>query len=158
MIQMTFEDFISSGYSFPGTGGTLVLTVSENGSLEEFEFQRRTLNYSIVSVTATENGDDISVMEVIPGEDYYVTFSMGGEDVEITITVGASPYVSDQSEAYVANYVYEYYNGTIYAGQLGNTSLNTYYDHKIYRSGNLVKKMYRSGEMFYLRLNPPTNS
>lgn len=30
------------------------------------------------------------------------------------------------------------------------------YDHPIYRSGNLVKKMYRSGELIYLRLNPPT--
>ena len=30
------------------------------------------------------------------------------------------------------------------------------YDHPIYRSGNLVKKMYRSGEMIYLRLNPPS--
>lgn len=30
------------------------------------------------------------------------------------------------------------------------------YDHPIYRSGNLVKKMYRNGELIYLRLNPPT--
>lgn len=30
------------------------------------------------------------------------------------------------------------------------------YDHPIYRSGNLVKKMYRSGELIYVRLNPPT--
>lgn len=30
------------------------------------------------------------------------------------------------------------------------------YDHPIYRSGNLVKKMYRSGELIYLRLNPPS--
>lgn len=30
------------------------------------------------------------------------------------------------------------------------------YDRPIYRSGNLVKKMYRSGELIYLRLNPPT--
>lgn len=30
------------------------------------------------------------------------------------------------------------------------------YDRPIYRSGNLVKKMYRSGELIYLRLNPPS--
>ena len=30
------------------------------------------------------------------------------------------------------------------------------YDRPIYRSGSLVKKMYRSGELIYLRLNPPT--
>lgn len=31
------------------------------------------------------------------------------------------------------------------------------YDHPIYRSGNLVKKMYRSGELIYLRLNAETS-
>ena len=30
------------------------------------------------------------------------------------------------------------------------------YDRPIYRSGSLVKKMYRSGELIYIRLNPPT--
>lgn len=31
-----------------------------------------------------------------------------------------------------------------------------YYVRKIYRSGNQVMKMYRSGELIYLRLNPPS--
>lgn len=161
MAQMSFDDFISTGYTFPDTGGTLVLTIDANSSLQEFEISG--INHTnIVSFTATENGDEVEVVEIIPGEDYAVILLAEGDYVEITIEVSESPSVTDDDDAFWILYSYEGERCETYIGQDGYTPPTpptpVWGDgqHKIYRSGQQVMKMYRNGELIYLRLNPPT--
>lgn len=157
MAQMSFDDFISTGYTFPDTGGTLVLTIDANSSLQSFEISG--INHTnIVSFTATENGDEAEVIETIPGEDYAAVLLAEGDYVEITIEVSESPSVTDDDDAFWIYYSYEGEPYETYIGQDGYIPPIIWEDgqHKIYRSGNQVMKMYRNGELIYLRLNPPT--
>lgn len=161
MAQMSFEDFISTGYTFPDTGGTLVITIDENSSLQVFEVSGM-VRSNIVSFAATENGNEAEVNEFLPGNDYGVILTAEGEYVEITIEVSESPSVTDDNEAFLVYYYEEGVYSSTYIGQDGYTPpappTPTWGDgqHKIYRSGNQVMKMYRNGELIYLRLNPPT--
>lgn len=164
MAQMSFEDFISTGYTFPDTGGTLVITIDINDFLQEFEISGM-VRSNIVSFAVTENDNEVEVIETIPGEDYAAVLLAEGDYVEITIEVSESPSDTDDNEAF-----WVFYNdggdySTAYIGQDGYTPPTppgpptpTWEDgqHKIYRSGNQVMKMYRNGELIYLRLNPPT--
>ena len=161
MAQMSFEDFISTGYTFPDTGGTLVITIDENNSLQEFEVSGM-VRSNIVSFAATENGNAAEVVEFLPGEDYAAVLLAEGDYVEITIEVSESPSVTDDSEAFWVYYDEGGDYSTTFIGQDGYTPPTpptpAWEDgqHKIYRSGQQVMRMYRNGELIYLRLNPPT--
>lgn len=158
MAQMSFDDFISTGYTFPGTGGTLVLTIDYNQDIKVFEISASS-SYNVASITATEDGEDVEVIETEPGVDYYMVFNMGWEYVEITIEVGTSPETTDNENAYWIYYENDLGEGGSFdIGQEGYVPPIVWDDgqHKIYRSGNQVMKMYRSGELIYQRLNPPT--
>ena len=157
MAQMSFEDFISTGYTFPDTGGTLVITIDENNSLQEFEVSGM-VRSNIVSFAATENGNEAEVVESLPGEDYAAVLLAEGDYVEITIEVSESPSVTDDDDAFWIFCTYQGEPYETYIGQDGYIPPIIWEDgqHKIYRSGQQVIKMYRNGELIYLRLNPPT--
>lgn len=162
MTQMSFEDFISDGYTFPDTGGSLVITIDSNSdyvySIEISGVSRS----NIVSFSATEDGNEVEVIETEPGVDYAVHLNATGEYVEITIEVSESPSVTYDSEAFWVYYATGEDYFETYIGQDGYTPPTpptpVWGDgqHKIYRSGQQVMRMYRNGELIYLRLNPPT--
>ena len=158
MVQMSIEDFISDGYTFPDTGGSLVITISSNDEVvHSFEISGNSRS-NIISFTAIEDDEEAEVIETEPGMDYAVELKATGEYVEITIEVGESPSVTYDSWAF---WVYCDYDGDYfetYIGQDGYIPPIIWEDgqHKIYRSGQQVMRMYRNGELIYLRLNPPT--
>jgi hypothetical protein len=159
MAQMSFEDFISDGYTFPDTGGSLVITIESNSEYV-YSFEISGVSRSnIVSFSATEDGNEVEVVETEPGAEYAVQLNATGEYVEITIEVSESPSVTYDGEAFWVYYATgeDYFEA--YIGQDGYTPPAPPWgdgQHKIYRSGQQVMKMYRNGELIYLRLNPPT--
>ena len=159
MAQMSIEDFISNGYNFPGTGGSLVITIDYNIDIvHSFEISGNGRS-NIVSFSATEDGNEVEVVEVEPGADYAVQLNAAGEDVEITIEVSESPSLIDDNYSFDAYFDYEQQSQSVVISQDGYTPPAPVWEdaqHKIYRSGHQVMKMYRSGELIYIRLNPPT--
>lgn len=154
MAQISFEDLISDGYTFPGTGGSLVIAISGDEGVSSFEISG--LNSNIIGFSATEGGSEVEVIEDEPGADYVVQLT-GEEDAEITIEVSESPSTTYDSEAFSVYYQTSEDYSQIAIGQDGYTPPPPPWDdglHKIYRSGQQVMKMYRSGELIYLRLNP----
>lgn len=156
---MSIEDFMSYGYNFPGTGGTLVITIEENyGLVHSFEISGVGRS-NIVSFSATEDGNEVEVVELEPGVDYAVQLNATGEYVEITIEVSESPSPIDDNYSFEALFDYEEEQPSVAIGQDGYTPPAPVWEdgqHKIYRSGQQVMKMYRSGELIYYRLNPPS--
>ena len=162
MAQMSIEDFITDGYTFPDTGGSLVITISSNDEVvHSFEISGMSRS-NIISFSATEDGNEVEVIEAEPGVNYAVQLNAAGEDVEITIEVSESPSVTYDSLDFWVYYDYDGDLSQAYIGQDGYTPPTpptpAWGDgqHKIYRSGNQVMKMYRSGDIIYQRLNPPT--
>ena len=159
MAQMSIEDFMSNGYTFPDTGGSLVITIDSNSdTVHYFEISGNSRS-NIISFTAIEDNEEAEVIEVEPGTEYAVELKAENEYVEITIEVGESPSLIDDNYSFVASFDYDSDRLNIVIGQNGYTPPAPVWEdgqHKIYRSGHQVMKMYRSGELIYLRLNPPT--
>lgn len=158
---MSIEDFMSDGYTFPGTGGSLVITIESNIVYYVHTFEISGISRSnIVSFSATEDGNEVEVVEVEPGADYAVQLNATGEYVEITIEVSESPSLIDDNYSFETYFDYERQSQSVVIGQDGYTPPAPVWgdgQHKIYRSGNQVMKMYRNGELIYLRLEPPSN-
>lgn len=160
-VRLDIADFINDGYEFPATGGTLEIYCEENSS-EIYSIAIVLLNSNeenVISDVTTEdytganvNFDDTIqswLVSNLPSYDYFT----------ISITVPANETTdtfTGEADIYDAN-------GDIIARpslsqEAGSSPTPAWGDgqHKIYRSGNQVMKMYRNGELIYLRLNPPT--
>lgn len=159
MAQMSIEDFMSDGYTFPGTGGSLVITIESNGDIVHYFEISGNSRSNIISFTVIEDDEEAEVIETEPGTDYAVELKAEGEYVEITIEVGESPSLVDDNYSFETFFDYVSDRQNIVIGQNGYTPPAPVWEdaqHKIYRSGHQVMKMYRSGELIYLRLNPPS--
>ena len=160
-VRLDIEDFINDGYEFPATGGTIEIYCEENSS----EIS------SIAIGLVNSNGEN--VISDVTAEDYtdaYVNFDDTSQSwlvsdlhsydyFSISITVPANETTdtfTGEADIYDAN-------GDLMAApslsqEAGSSPAPVWGDgqHKIYRSGNQVMKMYRNGELIYLRLNSPT--
>lgn len=150
----TFTDLSElDGYEIPASGETIVINIAENyyGTYELY-------GSNIVSFSAE---DENQVGEIyIDGEQYVFTGLDGiGESVTITFEVGQN---QDQSLLIFSIVPYdtegEPLGDYLFYQEEYVPPAPTWGDgqHKIYRGGNQVMKMYRSGELIYQRLNPPT--
>lgn len=150
----TFTDISElEGYEIPASGETIEINIAENyyGSYE--------LSGSNITSFSAEDGNDIG--EVFIGDGAYSFYGLLGEGESVTITFEV-PKNIDHS---VISFGIVYYDtegyplGDCLFYQEAGTSPTPVWEegqHKIYRSGQQVMKMYRNGELIYLRLNPPT--
>ena len=112
--------------------------------------------YESGTTTITVNTDnDTSITWTASTSDNWLSLSTltGAGDGSVTLT-------------YAENEAFQSRTGTVtFTSSIGDVLTFTIeqamkpfiaYDRPIYRSGSLVKKMYRSGELIYLRLNPST--
>lgn len=148
----TFTDLSElNDYEIPASGETIKINIAEN------YYGSYVLNgLNIVSFNA-EDGNNVG--EVVIEDDIFRFYNLNGEGESVTITfeVGQNTepsFVSFSIAFYdtvgepVGNYNFLQAEGEPPSPTWGDGQ------HKIYRSGHQVKKMYRSGEVIYLRLNP----
>ena len=150
----TFTDLSElNDYEIPASGETIEINIAENyyGSYE--------LNGSNIASFSAEDGNDVG--EVYASDNAYSFYGLLGEGESVTITfeVPQNQDISiisfgivfyDTEGEPVGDYTFYQEEGEPPAPIWGNGQ------HKIYRSGQQVMKMYRNGELIYLRLNPPT--
>lgn len=150
----TFTDLSElDGYEIPASGETIEINIAENfyGSYE--------LTGSNIASFSAEDGNDVG--EVFIGDNEYSFYGLLGEGESVTITfeapqnqdisiVSFSIAFYDTEGHPVGNYTFYQEEGEHPAPIWGDGQ------HKIYRSGQQVMRMYRNGELIYLRLNPPT--
>lgn len=157
-VRLDIADFINDGYEFPATGGTLEIYCEENSS-EIFSIAIVLFNNNyenVISDVTVENGDvyfdDATQSWLVSNLTSYDYFS-------ISITVPAN----ETTDIFTGEADFLDANGDNLAmpslSQVAGSSPAPVWEegqHKIYRSGQQVMKMYRNGELIYLRLNPPT--
>lgn len=157
-VRLDIEDFINDGYEFPATGGTLEIYCEENSSeIYSIAIVLFNSNYeNVISDVTVENGDvyfdDATQSWLVSNLTSYDYFS-------ISITVPAN----ETTDTFTGEADFLDVNGDNLAmpslSQMAGSSPAPVWEdgqHKIYRSGQQVMKMYRNGELIYLRLNPPT--
>ena len=157
-VRLDIEDFINDGYEFPATGGTLEIYCEENSS-EIYSIAIILLNNyeNVISDVTVENGDvyfdDATQSWLVSNLTSYDYFS-------ISITVPAN----ETTDIFTEEADFLDVNGDLIAAPslsqvAGSSPAPVWGDgqHKIYRSGNQVMKMYRSGELIYLRFNPASD-
>ena len=160
-VRIDISDFINDGYEFPATGGTLEIYCEENSS----EI------YSIAIALFNSNGEN--VISDVTAEDYigaYVNFDDTIQSWLVSnlpsydyFTISITVPVNETTDTFTGEADIYDANGDLIArpslSQVAGSSPAPVWgdgQHKIYRSGSQVMKMYRSGEMIYLRLNPPS--
>lgn len=150
----TFTDLSElDGYEIPASGETIVINIAENYYGEYLLSGSNIVNFN------AEDGNQVG--EVVTGNAEYRFYGLDGEGESVTITfeVGQNTEQSfiifsiafyDTEGEPVGDYIFYQEEGEPPAPTWGDGQ------HKIYRSGQQVMKMYRSGELIYYRLNPPT--
>lgn len=150
----TFTDLSElNDYEIPASGETIEINIAENfyGSYE--------LYGANISSFSAEDGNNVG--EVFIGDNEYSFYGLIGDGESVTITFEVT---QNQVSSLVSFSIAFYDTGGsslgdyIFYQEAGTSPAPTWEDgqHKIYRSGNQVMKMYRNGELIYLRLNPPT--
>lgn len=150
----TFTDLSElDGYEIPASGETIEINIAENfyGSYE--------LTGSNIASFSAEDGNDVG--EVFIGDNEYSFYGLLGEGESVTITFE----VPQNQDISVITFSIAFYDtggqplgDCSFLQEAGSSPAPVWEDgqHKIYRSGQQVMRMYRSGELIYLRLNPPT--
>jgi len=150
----TFADLSElNDYMIPASGETIEINIAENfyGSYE--------LDGSNIASFNAEDGNDVG--EVYAGDDAYSFYGLIGEGESVTITFE----VPQNQNISVISFSIAFYDtggsplgDCLFHQEAGSSPAPVWGDgqHKIYRSGQQVMKMYRNGELIYLRLNPPT--
>lgn len=150
----TFTDLSElEGYEIPASGETIEIDIAENyyGAYELYG----------TNITDFNAEDGNQVGEVVIEDGTFGFYNLDGEGESVTITfevpLNTEPSVVVFSIAFydtegepVGDYIFYQEEGEHPAPIWGDGQ------HKIYRSGQQVIKMYRNGELIYLRLNPPT--
>ena len=151
----TFTDLSElDGYEIPASGETIEINIAEN------YYGKYLLSGSNIVNFNAEDGNQTGEV-VIEGSTFgFYNLDGEGESVTITFEVGQNtePSVAAFSIAFydtegepVGDYLFYQEEG-----EPPTPPTPTWEDgqHKIYRSGQQVMKMYRSGNLIYLRLNP----
>lgn len=161
-VRLDITDLINDGYEFPATGGTLEIYCEENSSeIDSIVMGLFNNNEeNVISDVTVEDGigsagvsyDDSGMVWLVRDLPYYDYFT-------ISIIVPAN----ETTDTFTGEADLLDVNGDLMAApslsqEAGSSPAPVWEDgqHKIYRSGSQVMKMYRSGELIYLRLNPPT--
>lgn len=158
-VRIDIADFINDGYEFPATGGTLEIYCEENSS-EIYSIVIGLLNNSeniISDVTVEDSIGSAGVSYDDSGMVWLVSDLSPYDYFTISITVPAN----ETTNTFTGEADFLDTNGDLIAApslsqEAGSSPAPVWEEgqHKIYRSGNQVMKMYRSGELIYLRLNP----
>lgn len=148
----TFTDLSElTEYEIPETGETIEINIAENyyGSYE--------LYGSNIASFSAEDGNDVG--EVFIGDNEYSFYGLLGEGESVTITFEVPKNIYHS----VISFDIVYYDtegnplgDCMFFQEAGTSPFWEDGQHKIYRSGQQAMKMYRNGELIYLRLNPPT--
>ena len=130
-----------------------------------FYVQTSTFDITPSATTAT-SGSGSTTISVDTDNDSTITWTASTTDAWISLSTSTGAGDGSVTVSYTANNSPQNRVGTVTFTSNGGDVLTftltqerkgaIVYDHPIYRSGSLVKKMYRSGELIYLRLNPPT--
>ena len=161
-VRLDIADLINDGYEFPATGGTLEIYCEENSSeIDSIVIGLFNNNgENVISDVTVEDGigsagvsyGDSGMVWLVRDLPYYDYFA-------VSITVPAN----ETTDTFTgeANFldINDDHLATSSLSQVAGSSPAPVWEdgqHKIYRSGQQVMKMYRNGELIYLRLNPPT--
>ena len=151
----TFTDLSElDGYEIPASGETIEINIAENYYGEYLLSGANIVNFN------AEDGNQVGEVVTSNTECRFYGLDGVGESVTITFEVGQN---TDQSVMAFSIAFYdtegEPVGDYIFYQEEGEPPAPVWEDgqHKIYRSGQQVMKMYRSGELIYLRLEPPSN-
>lgn len=150
----TFTDLSElNDYEIPASGETIEINIAEN------YYGSYVLSGSNIASFSAEDGNDVG--KVIIEDNIFRFYNLNGEGESVTITFE----VPQNQDISIVSFGIVFYDTegsplgdcTFYQ-EAGTSPTPTWEDgqHKIYRSGQQVMKMYRNGELIYLRLNPPT--
>ena len=150
----TFTDLSElNDYEIPASGETIEINIAEN------YYGSYVLNGSNIASFNAEDGNNVG--KVIIEDDIFRFYNLNGEGESVTITFE----VPQNQDISVLSFSIAFYDtegsplgGCLFDQEAGTSPTPTWEDgqHKIYRSGQQVMKMYRNGKLIYLRLNPPT--
>lgn len=150
----TFTDLSElDGYEIPASGETIEIDIAEN------YYGAYKLYGSNITDFNAEDGNQVG--EVVIEDGIFGFYNLDGEGESVTITFE----VPQSTEQSVMSFSIAFYDtggepvrDYIFYQEEGEPPAPAWGDgqHKIYRSGQQVMKMYRNGELIYLRLNPPT--
>lgn len=146
--QYCFKDKVTGNYIY-GTG-----TISGNVISFSIDIDNITAEYSGTSTSVTVTADS-SLGWTASTSDSWISLTnpSGIGDGGFTVAVAENNNYSNRTGTVIVTSS----EGDVLAITVEQEKKPLIvYDRPIYRSGNLVKKMYRSGELIYLRLNPPT--
>ena len=130
-------------------------------------FYVETSSFDITPSAATATkGSGSTTISVDTDNDNTITWTASTTDAWISLSPSTGAGDGSVTVSYAANSSPQDRVGTVTFTSNGGDVLTftltqekkgaIVYDHPIYRSGSLIKKMYRSGELIYLRLNPPS--
>ena len=141
-------------YEIPASGETIEINIAEN------YYGAYVLDGANITDFNAEDGNQAG--EVVIENNIFGFYNLDGEGESVTITFE----VGQNTEPSVVTFFIAFYDTEgepvgdyIFYQEEGEPPAPTWGDgqHKIYRSGQQVMKMYRSGELIYLRLEPPSN-
>lgn len=160
-VRLDIEDFINDGYEFPATGGTLEINCEENSSeIYSIAIVLFNNNYeNVISDVTVEDG--MATAEVIYDDSDLPVWWVSGLSSNDYFTISITVPANETTDTFTGEADFLDANGDNLAmsslSQVAGSSPAPVWEdgqHKIYRSGQQVMKMYRSGELIYLRLNP----
>lgn len=150
----TFTDLSElNDYEIPASGETIVINIAENYYGEYLLSGSNIVNFN------AEDGNQVG--EVVTGNTECRFYNLDGEGESVTITFE----VPQNQDISIVSFSIVFYDtegsplgDCLFLQEAGSSPAPVWGDgqHKIYRSGQQVMKMYRSGELIYLRLNSPT--
>ena len=144
--QYCFKDKVTGNYIY-GTG-----TIGGDVTSFSIDIDNITAEYSGTSTSVTVTSDEELSWTASTNDSWIsLTNPSGTGDGGFTVAVAENNNYSNRTGTVIITSS-EGYELTVTVEQEKKPVL--VYDRPIYRSGNLVKKMYRSGELIYLRLNP----
>lgn len=148
----TFTDISElEGYGIPASGETIEIDIAENYYVEYLLLGPNIVNFN------AEDGNQVGEVVTSNTECRFYDLDGEGESVTITFEVGENQSLNFETFDIIAYDKYgEMVADYVFYQEEGEPPAPVWEDgqHKIYRSGQQVMKMYRSGELIYLRLNP----
>lgn len=151
--MVTFTDISElEGYEIPASGETIVIEIDENyyGAYELYVF-------GVESFTA-EDGNYAGTVAADYDHNIFSIYGLygNGESVTITFVVGQNTEQSIISNS-IVSYDTEGEPVDDYTFYQEEATAQNNIVRNLYRNGSPIKKMYRSGELIYLKLVPPSN-
>lgn len=152
----TFTDLSElDGYEVPATGETIVIEIAENyyGAYELY-------GTNILNFTA-EDGNEVGTLDTDYDNQIFSFYGLDGDGEGVIITFDVGP---NTEQSIISNSI-AFYDaegeplGDYLFYQAGGTQpVQGDIVRNLYRNGSPIKRMYRSGELIYWKVVPPSNS